>query len=368
MFESNGLVVSVPANELAEIILPGSFFNAGVLLSNVISTTLRAAVQMLCDVYAGSNRQLLFVARPEIFTNGASRVWLDERLGNIEDHLCISDGSVIHIIPGLRNHLFFYDLGLTRNVAGLKRLIARAPEIPAELASQINSAITFRAGAARCTPRPVLLQAASLSYLGDPEFYAFYLNPNSVEDSINRMRLAPPLARAALADFQSAIYVPFTERAADDADFCRHVARLIIESVQAPAQLLLLGAPLAQSRADIAVKMIALLLQGLRNCGTILPRAVLPNVVVVSTLLGSDYFMPPHPPATLLMPESFPFWRCPKSYFRLFQQVELAVPVSRRRDDISISEFFAPALGAQPRLLWTGPELHASTESEFPHG
>ena len=108
-FES-GLLVSLPALELRNIALTASLFDRGALIGSRLSDPLQAAIATLDEAQA-AKAPLLFVARPEMFTDGATLDWLTARCGGIVDHLDISDGFTIKLLPGFRNHVFFYGLG-----------------------------------------------------------------------------------------------------------------------------------------------------------------------------------------------------------------------------------------------------------------
>ena len=177
MLERPALAISLPASELAKAQLPGSIFAARDLTSAPLSGELRRAIALIEGVCAQSGFAPTFVARPEIFTHGESFAWLMRKLGGVRDHLAFSDGSTVRIIPGLRNHVFFYGLSRHEDGAGLERLERRAGELLAGLTSQINSALKFGRGRSATSPETIALTGRSRALLGEPEFYRFYFNP-----------------------------------------------------------------------------------------------------------------------------------------------------------------------------------------------
>ncbi len=360
---SKGLVASLPARELREAVLPGSLFEPRAVLGQPISGTLRAAIRAVAAQCEAVGQRLVLIARPEIFTHGETRAWLMNALGGIEDHLSISDGSTIHLIPELRNHLFFYNPGQTRNVKALARLVERAPEIPQRIGVQVNSTISFRVGQVCYTPRPMLLQAPGFAFGGETEFRKFYLNPNSVQDSITRSEAGPPIGADFFDAFADIEYIAFTDSAANDPLFCRLVVKRILASVQQPQKLLILGAPLAQAPEDNFSRMMSVLMLGLCGCGAILPRAVLHNVVIASTLVDEALFRVPNRRSSLLVHETFEFWRCPVAYYRLFERVSVAISEKRRYDEHSLVELLEEACGNSPYIHWLRRMRRAAIES-----
>ncbi len=83
---------------------------------------------------------------PEIFTHGESLAWLARKLGGARDHLAFSDGSTVRILPGMRNHVFFYAQSRLSDGEALARLERRAGELLAglDLAGQQRAEIRAR--------------------------------------------------------------------------------------------------------------------------------------------------------------------------------------------------------------------------------
>jgi hypothetical protein len=352
MLFAKGLAVSLPARELAGAAPQGSFLDAEAVLRQRLSGGLRAAVQLLREHVEAGGRRLVFILRPEMFTHGEALAWLDVRLGEIEDHLCLSDGSVVHLLSGRRNHLFFYRSGEAEAVAALRRLVELAPELAPQLVSQVNSCLSFGEGKAKYVPRPVLLQATSQSFAGTVSFREFYFNDCGVEDSVARSELAGDLPPDVLIPFAAITYVPFTGKAAADPAFNLYVARRIREALHTPDRLLLLGAPLAAGKEDTVPRMLTRLLRGLQAHGGVLPRAVLRNVIIATGLLDSADL--PDARHELVVPEGFEFWRLPKDYYGRFSRITVALPRHRAMPP-ELQAMLATAFGADPEVEWLNP-------------
>jgi hypothetical protein len=351
---------------MRNLTVPGSLLDPRDLAGQPICGMLRAALRVLMECCEASRQRLVLIARPEIFTHGETLAWLMRELGNLQDHVAVSDGSTIQLIPGLRNHLFFYNPGLTSTVQALDRYVGRAPEVPQRLAGQINTNFTFRRDTYQNSPPPSLLQAKTLLFPNEAEYRRFYLNPNSITDSVSRSESAPAVQQAYLSKFINVSYIPFTIAATDDMSFCRLVVSRILAALRQPDKLLILGAPLAQTAADDFSQMLSHLLQGINRCGTILPRATLANVVVASTLVDEVYFAESHRRSDLLLHDSFAFWRCPISYYGAFDEISLAIAEERLRDG-SVAGLIREACGKSLNIVPLGPMRRVSIRSLQPH-
>ncbi len=360
MIGTTGLIVSLPSRELRDAILPGALFQVKDLAGQPLSGTLRAALKLLAEACQEAGKKFLLIARPEIFLHGESRAWLVRQLDGIEDHLNISDGSTIQLIPGLKNHLFFYNPGLSRNMGAFEQFVGRAPEVPPQIGLQINTAFTFRIGQTSYAPQSLLLQARNFFPPGEPEHRQFYLNPNSVMDSVARIEAAPRICPEYLSGFTDIVYIPFTDSAACDVSFCRLVVKHILAAVKHPAGLLILGAPLAQGKQDTFAGMMSVLLNGLSRCGAVLPRAVLPNVLITSNLMDEDLFSPAGRHCRLVMHETFEFWRCPRSYYERFETLSVASRQAGRQDAPAMMDLLTEACGRMPETLSIEEEHKAS--------
>ncbi len=370
MLTSKGLVVSLPGAELRTAKLPSSFFTPDDLTGQPVSAALKAAVRAVAAACASLSAPLMLVARPEIFTNGPTRAWLETKLNGIEDHLNLSDGSVVQLIPGLRNHLFFYAAGRARGLAQFKQFIAWVPELPAQITSQFNTAFTFRCGEQQWTPEPVILAADSLSLLTQNEFDPLYLNPHAIADSVNRIALANSIPASALNQYREIEYIPFCETAAGDKEFCRLAATRIIAVASNPQCALILGAPWLQTRTEDSDSMLTALLQGLQASGEKIPRVQLQNILIAQQPLEPGLIANLADKISLLMPHGFEFWRFPASYWQHFTAITVAIPRLRQHDAHPLADFYAQAFTRPPQIIWTTLQQRPTidAEGELAHG
>ena len=221
MLDDGALAVSLPALELAAFRPPGSIFSADDFAAAEFSPALSLAVDLVTGICRESGFEPTFVARPEIFTHGESRAWLAKRLGGVKDHLALSDGTTIRLIPGLRNHVFLFGLGRTADGEALQRLERRAPELFGSLRSQVNTALQF--GKRRETPAPLAIAGVDALAPEAPQFMRVAINADSVEDSFGRTLKTGALVRPARR-FSQLEYVALTETSLNDRGFAKAIA------------------------------------------------------------------------------------------------------------------------------------------------
>ncbi len=351
-----GLAVSLPSRELRKIEMPGSVTEPAALAQAAFSPELRAAMNLLEASCTEGRVPLRYIGRPEIFTHDPTLAWLRGALGDIEDHVCLSDGSVIKLIPGMRNHLFHFAHGLHGGLKSFENLIERAPEIATQLESQINTAFSFFLGGTYVRPRTQLIQALSAPSVAEAPMRKCYLNPNSVEDSVNRMALFPTLGLATSRPGKHLIFVPFTDAAYADRDFCRIAAELVIRCAQEHSDSLLILAALAESQTPESWALHCKpLISAIAQCGRILPRAVLSNVAFCAGMPTETCFAG-WVGSTFVCHETFCFWQQPRAFYEGFSDIRLVLGRHRRRDTSAILDMFAAACGRQPTVTWGSKE------------
>ena len=351
-----GLAVSLPAREIRTIELPGSVMEPAALAQAAFSPELQAAMTLLEATCAQSGATLRYIGRPEMFTHDSTLAWLREALGDIEDHVCLSDGSVIKLIPGMRNHLFHFAHGLHSSLKAMENLVERAPEIATQLDSQINTAFSFFCSGRYVRPRTQLIQAVCAPSVPEAPMRKCYLNPNSVEDSVNRMALFPTLGLATSRPGKHLIFVPFTDTAYADRDFCRTAAELVIRCAQDQSDSVLILAALAEPKSPESWALRCQpLIAAVLKCGRILPRAVLSNVAVSAGMPDGGCFRD-WVGSTLVCHEAFAFWQQPRAFYEGFSEIRLVLGWHRRRDKSAILDMFEAACGRRPTLSWGSKE------------
>jgi hypothetical protein len=365
---TTGLLVSLPAKELAGFYPSGSLFKEAELRDLAVSDELRSAVDVARQFCSARKMPLLFVARPEIFTHGDTLQWLRDRLGRIRDHLCISDGSAIRPIPQMRNHLFLYRLGIHDNAAAFHRLTHCAPELLGSMQSQVNTCMSCGRARKLICPPPVLLQTARPQGKAPaPKFYRYKHHP-SLATTIDETLKSPLSAGLNSLGSQHLSYFPMTETACKDRSFAK-----------------VLAAAFSQSRADGKFGCVIRLPKlataaSLRNRLESALQAVYPHISVKSSSLA-------YPAVTfatedlstvaaaisdrsinLIMHSSFEFWGHPKTYYESFQGLDVYGLRASDQDQVALNKLLIPAFRRRPQLhqLRADRNIMGDSNAEIP--
>ncbi len=352
IFDEHGLAVSLPAGEVAKLSLSGSLFSAADLAAAPVSPGLLRAVQLVEAASAKRGGRLVFIARPEVFTDPVTLGWLGERLHGIGNHLCITDGGAVRVLPGLRNHMFFYQPGLHANAEAFGRLCWRAPELIAGLGVQINSAARVQLGETSVGPASQLLMPQTGAAADPAELFGFCITPGPAERAASWMLARGPVDPAPLTGFARAAYLPLTETALSEPVFCDAAADHVAATFFDPAACLLLRLPeLASGNTTLADRLafaVARLSRG---------RVALPRVPA-----GNIFFLTGDPDPALLdglgaapaltLPGSFDFWRHPTAFYSRFASIAVLGLAARRRAYGPLATLLTKALGRKPELRW----------------
>lgn len=310
------LLVSLPGSWLPQLRIQGSLFGRDALRDVVMPIELRAALALLTQEATARSISMQFVARPEIFTHGRTRAWLDERIGNARDHVALTDGRTLKTIPGLRNHLFFYPRGNPPAEESLRRLLRTAPESFAALASQINGGLGFRFGTAWCRPPTMNLRLRQTPDAGSVERYPFYCGPPG--DVLARhLEAAPP--DAPLPADRPIRYVPLSETALADGVFLRLLSQQVLEAIFGGRELLLLELPRPEGGAETRDR-IAAAAGAFQATGIAFPRA--PSWAA-QFVTAPPRGLLPGAVGTVQLHPSLPFWRYGQDFFDAAQRVEV---------------------------------------------
>ena len=336
-------MISVPSYLLRNAEIPGSVFAAKLLAGMPMPEELKLAVELVSSLYPHS----LCLVRPEIFTNGASRAWLNERLGNITSHLCISDGSAIKILDGLENHIFLYDLAQHRNRACFRNLANWAPEVFSHVRSQINSfqAAEFKGGLIQ--PPTTLLLPQTRRRGTMPELYEFSLPSNSLEESAKWIVERGPIGELSLAAFREIAYAPMTQSNARDPDFCAIVAQFIAKAYFQPQQCVLLRLPRSNAeQPDTAVRIQAAI-HAVRSSKVVLPRVPAKNVLLLTGDLPEEQMESAADRMSLVFDETCGFWRYTREFYRRLRSAAYLFSGDARRLQ-QVAEGMTELIGAPP--------------------
>lgn len=324
MFTGRQIAISIPAAELRRVKRPASVFPVDALDGAPLSIALRRALNLVRHHCAAMDEQPLVVVRPEMFPEGASLAWLRERIAGVEEHVSISDGSVVKAIPGLRNHLFFCGLSTELGETRFSGLAERATETFLPFKTQINSA-----RAVRGRHHSVHLPTTALPAIPgeDPfevELERFYLNPWSFEDSIGRMALfgRQPLRNA--FGFRQLTIVPTVEAALADPAYRLRLAQLVSTHYFNPEAGLILQTPLAflakpeEEDDDASLKR---LLAALLDTPTAIPRQPASNIFVARRRIPPKLVSVAGANTTLILSDANALWSYAPEEYRAFSSI-----------------------------------------------
>ncbi len=330
--------------------LPGSIFGYEYLLMSKISDELRRAIMLIEQTAADLESQIIYVARPEIFTNGESLDWLYGKLGTIRDHLCISDASTIRVIPGMRNHVFFHALGRRDVVAALGRLERRAPELFFTLASQVNSALRFRHKRRTFAPPFVALQGREELSSAEPEYYKFYLGPYSVEESVDRIVQTGAVDIAGFKPHDM-IYVPLTETSTDDAAFLKVLASAVARAFFERSRGVIVRLPFLVDLGGSLADRLRTTLTGLRNTIVPIPSVTATNVFFATEDVQGSEMRAMSASLEMFAHDTFDFWRYSPSFYALFPTLRVAVRRNRHSPK-ALPAMLTEVTGRIPELIF----------------
>jgi hypothetical protein len=329
--------------------LPGSLYTADSLGTADLSLELRRALRQIEVLSASEARAPVFIARPELFTDGATLARLREKLGPVRDHLCLSDGSTIRLIAGMRNHVFFYGLGRRSHVDALARLESRVPELFSTLESQVNSALRITHGSRSYAPPTVVLHRQSDSGFVAPDVFRFYFNRDANEDSIGHVR-NPAVAGGPTHRFAKLVYVPLTETAISDRHFMHLLSAMIERSYFDPAGCIILGLPHGDKDATLVARLHSLF-SGLQAVPGRIPRLVADNVFIATEDIDPDQMRRLAGQFELLLPDTFDFWRWAPQSYRAFHRIGIVVPGGRRHHVAMLSSLLKLAYGRTAEIV-----------------
>jgi hypothetical protein len=343
----NGLLVSLPASELPKIAPTASLFGLPALFEAGLSEPLRAAIATL----EALKTRLLFVARPEMFTGGATLEWLATRCEGIVDHLHISDGSAVKLLPGFRNHVFFHGLGRRDDYDALTRLENRLPEIFSQLQSQINTALSFRWKDKFVQPPTSVMTGVGGADASGFELRRLFLSRHSSEDSAGRTLSFAPLDPRA-SPFGEVHYIRLTERALRDPDYTRELASLMTRLFADRRQCAIFVAPrLGDATASPHVRLRALA-AGLIDGGANLPHATVPNILSATDDLPAEALESMFGVRRLIVDDADDFWRSPASFYETFESVTVYAH-RRRHDPIAFQRLLSDVYGPRTLIAWS---------------
>jgi hypothetical protein len=326
MLGSGRTVISVPAQALRNVDVPGSVFDAEILRQVPLAEDLRSAFELVSTVC----KKPLCMTRPEIFTHGKARRWLDERLGSVRNHICLSDGSAIKVIERLENHLFVFRPGQRECSVALRNLLSWAPELFSHIRSQVNSFHSAPLKGRQVQPPTTLLLPKAGSPGATPEFLEFFVNGHSAEANAKLILEKAAVPAPKLSDFSAVSYIPFTESGASDPVFSKLLAQMIAAAYFNPEHCVLIRLPVTDENGADVIRPVTLALAAIRGLGVVLPRVPVRNVLLLRHDVSESFFDTHHDRMTFVIDDSFDFWRYTQTLYRQLHGVTYLFRGDRR--------------------------------------
>jgi hypothetical protein len=347
MLEGGALAISIPLPEWKSIRPISSVLSLQDIAGQAFSLPLLRALDLVVSACGHAGFEPVFVARPEIFTHGENLAWLMAKLGSVRDHLSFSDGATIKLIPGLRNHVFFYGLSRKSDAEAVARLNRRFPEIFVAVHSQVNSALLL--GSAEEVPEPVAIEGVTRA-TPEPAFYTIALHTFSPAESLRRTWMGGPIDQLPRG-FDELIYVPLTETCLKDADFMRSVARLYDSTYFASARALVLRVPERVGDLSALEDRFEASLAALVEGGSRAPLAPARNAWMASDDVSPAALAAAASAADFLAHHTFDFWRIAPPDYRPFRSRKI---VARRGHNLSeeFDDLVEALCGPGAQVIW----------------
>jgi len=347
MLFERGALISLPARELALTTPPTSVFPLEALEAASLSPTPRDALNLVASC-APPDRPRLIVARPEMFTHGASLDWLNDAIGGVLDHVALSDGETVRLVPGLRNHVYFYGLGHSGHLDALERLERRAPELLTQLHSQVNTALAFRWKGRRFAPLTQAIMGDPSALDAAPELRPLAVDRPSPEDGVALALAAPP---AAPAGFERLHYLRLSESALHDETVARRVTMLVADALGDPRRIVVWVLPVG---ADHEAGRVGALVQCLIAGGGRLPRGLMPNVFFASADLAAEKLAGLAARRSLITDDLADFSRAAPEFLEAFAAVRVYARPGRHMP-AQFHELMHMVYGPQTEIDWLRP-------------
>lgn len=347
MWRETGIAVSLPALEAQTLPRRGSVMGPDELALEALPDDLKRAIQLVRQACAAARAPVVYLPRPEMFTSGASLDWLRRALGPIRDHLAISDGTAVRVVPALRNHVFFHGLHRKADSEALAALARRAPELLSQLSSQVNTALKFPAAGRSAAPPSLALAPAAEALAADAECLPFFCGSDTIEASAAEIGAMGPVVLLP-PDGGRVICVTVTETALLDESFIAIAAEIVARAFFDPQTRIVLqlpAGPVTEVGAHIEATLRALL-----GADALIPRAVSERIVFATGNLSPSAF---GGAAELLAHDSFDFWRWPRAYYASFRHV--SVWTRRGRSDAAALRATLSVLCGRSPVLRTAP-------------
>jgi hypothetical protein len=354
------LILTLPAVEISRFRLPSSFFGINELAAAQLSPELRLALDLLAAQAERHKIDLRIVARPEIFTNGETLAWLGRETTGAKDHLCISDGSAIRVIPGLPTHVFFYRLGSCDGAASLRNLTRRAPELLGQIGSQVNTAVAFAGGTGQSWRRPptIILQPSPDHARPDAGLLPLYLNAHAIDENTARILASPPFAASSLVNAVSVTYFAISGTGWAHGAIAAAAADLILRAYLNPGAGVIILLPPAETTiapAGALASRIASFLGMLRQTGVPFPRAVPGNIALATGPLQPAQRAALPTRQNMIIDASFDAWHHDRGFYERFERITLLLERAEFAHWRRVRALLRELLGRSPDIQHVQP-------------
>lgn len=320
LFSDKTLVVSLPAAEMEEAHIPAAVMTREQVSTLPVSEALLCAISLIeshCDLRA---IEMVYVVRPEIFTQGISASWLRKRIGDGRRHLCITDGSSVHQIEGTDTYIFFYRTAYLESSKALYRLVRRAPEMLSRITGQVNTAFRSKTSFTTSQPRSIYLDRLTMQKAPPPLLYPFRSGSSSLFqiDATGLLATRPSLLATEDIDVQVK-YILLTDTGLHDRSFMHSVARHIREACFDSEQLLLIRVPSQQNGESLPI-CFERITAAFAHSMIVLPRGIPPNIFFLASDLPASTKIS-H--LSIVLHESFEFWRYPRRFYESVNSIQV---------------------------------------------
>ena len=150
------------------------------------------------------------------------------------------------------------------------------------------------------------------------------------------------------------LYLPLSETALHDADFARAVAEIIVNAFYRPRQLLVLRLPSVAPQQRALTAQLRAVVPRLCDTGVTIPRTCPPNVLFATGDLAEDSPLLAAQPWTMMVHDSFDFWRHGETFYCLADRV---LVLTGRGEAGFLPLDVAPLFGPQAQRLWLRPPV-----------
>ena len=358
-FSSKKLAISLPGAEMVNLPVSGSVIQAEEVVCLDISEALRLAVRLVEDHCALLGVETVYLVRPEMFTHGVALAWLHRQIGEVDQHLCLSDASTIKLLAGCVTHVFFYNLAAPDSLVQLRKLERRSGEVLAQLHSQINTNLIFEIDDMPFQPAPIWLLPGGGDTAAEAaaEVYYFqHLHGHEYEANGGLLPVDPFTLRETQAAAHT-VHIPLSEAALADTAFTHALASIICAATLARQPNVIFTLPVASARLEAAYLH---LIRALERTELTLPRKITGNIFLQlgglpggATMAGGQVFC--H--------ESFDFWRHPRRFYEGLAQIKIASSGLRKGCGAFLPVDVAALFGPQASRVWLQPGLQLGDDA-----